>query len=130
MAISSKFFGDFIRHIIRKTAGKQIKYFFELFINEKLIKLLSDSLRMGVWVKLKVTLVYNLFKLYLLRRIIKICTYNIMKVIKISNLEDISSTVGNHRNPQKEEQDANSCCHSLYIRTVSSDPVFYFADPV
>ena len=66
---------------------------------------------------------------YLLMRIKNM--YNILwKVIKISNLEDISSTVGNHRNPQKEEQNANSCCHSLYIRTVSSDPVFYFTDPV
>ena len=54
MTIFSKFFGDFMRHIIRYNAVKKIKYFFELFINEKLIKLLSDLFRIGLYIKLAV----------------------------------------------------------------------------
>ena len=34
MTIFSKFFGDFMRHIIGQSAGKKIKYFFELFSNK------------------------------------------------------------------------------------------------
>jgi hypothetical protein len=31
-----KFFGDFMRHIIGQNAGKKIKCFYQLFINEKI----------------------------------------------------------------------------------------------
>ena len=48
MAIFPKFFGDFMWHIIRQNAGEKIKYFLELFINKKLITLLSDSFRIRV----------------------------------------------------------------------------------
>ena len=43
LAMFSKFFGDLKKHIIGLNAGKEIKHFFQLFINEKLITLLSDS---------------------------------------------------------------------------------------
>ena len=36
MTIFSKFFGDFMRHIIRLNADQKINIFFELFINENL----------------------------------------------------------------------------------------------
>ena len=50
LAIFSKTFGDFMRHIVGQNAGKKMKYSFQLFINEKLINLLSDSFRIGVYV--------------------------------------------------------------------------------
>ena len=40
MTIFSKFFGDFMRHIIGYNAGEKIVYYFQSFINEKLITLL------------------------------------------------------------------------------------------
>ena len=51
LAIFSKFFGDFMSHIIGWNAGKKIKWFFQLFINEKLINLLSDSFRIRVYLR-------------------------------------------------------------------------------
>ena len=40
MTIFSKFFDDFMRHIIGLNAGEKINQFFQLFVNEKLITLL------------------------------------------------------------------------------------------
>ena len=53
LAIFSKTFGDFMRHIVGQNAGKKMKYFFQLFINEKLMTLLSDSFRIRVYIARK-----------------------------------------------------------------------------